>query len=106
MRLIPILLTVFLFGCNVKDDVSTEQRFSIIATNSVELTETHRNIDYELKVLNEAPGSGYQTLIYTAGNHFDLFFDVYDIETGNYIKTININTYDYEYGHLTNIDNL
>ena len=103
---IMILLMVGVFGCELEDAVSTEQRFSVIVTDSVELIETYRNIDYKLKVLDESPASGYKTFIYTAVNHFDLFFDVYDIETGIYIKTININTNNYEYGYLINIDNL
>lgn len=106
MKILMMVLMVVLSGCNVDNDVSTEQRVSVISYDTVEFVESYSSIEYVVKILTDAPSAGYQMIIFTADNHFDLSFDVYNKATGNYINTITINSIDYDYGYVVNIDKL
>ena len=111
---------VGVFGCEDGKTYteSAYQSVSLVGLDDVNLIETYRSVDYEYTWIifpeGQSPdGYNIEKRLYSQDGHFEVSFDVYTKEeydcNSEFIKSITINSIDYEYGEaidILNIDSL
>lgn len=108
-----MILMVGLFGC--EKDVAAQkrgERVALLGVDHMEVVEVYCSVEcvIDKRVFSVAvpmKDDLKQYVIYVdAADRFNVSFDTYTVDTGQFIKSISIDSADYEYGEFILIKNL
>tara|TARA_R110000764_G_scaffold239467_1_gene338973 strand:+ start:21 stop:356 length:336 start_codon:yes stop_codon:yes gene_type:complete len=111
MKILMMVLMVGLMGCDGASYIRGE-RVALLGADDVNLVETYSSVDcaVDKRVFaiggTRPDGSNYHITYIDSAGHFYITFDVYDIDTGHFVRSISIDSAYYEYAEFISIDNL